>query len=135
MPNCYRSFHLQLQVIPLPKECRENLKSTFLDLADSHNIELLEIPEHSSLTQMAQPGTPYFYVELPNNVRLYHRVKSGFPIHFGREVLASPGLLNKQEAIDWRECKASIEEEVRLTKSFRKLFAPYDFTLEAEDDS
>ena len=39
-------------------------------------------------------GSPYFYAELPNNVKLYHRVRRGFPIQFGREVLASPEILN-----------------------------------------
>ena len=83
---------------------------------------------------MAQPGTPYFYVELPSKEKLYHRVRSGFPIHFGREVLCSPSLLNKEEAIDWRECKLEKDEETKLTKEFRTLFEPYDFTLEEDDE-
>lgn len=130
----YKSFHLQLQVVPLPSECKPGIKSAFQDIGDSQNIELNEIPEHSELSQMAQTGTPYFYAELPSKTKLFHRVKSGFPIHFGREVLASPALLNKEEAIDWRDCKVDTEEETRMTAEFRELFKPFDFTLEEDDD-
>lgn len=79
---------------------------------------------------MAQPGTPYFYVEFPNNTKLFHRVRRGFPIQFGREVLASTEILNLPDRIDWRECQESKEKETEMTKEFRKLFEPYDFTLE-----
>ena len=84
---------------------------------------------------MATPGTPYFYVELPSREKVFHRVRSGFPIHFGREVLASPSLLNMEDRIDWRECKAANkEEEAQMTKEFRKTFQPFDFTLEDESE-
>jgi hypothetical protein len=48
------------------------------------------MPDHATLAQMVQPGAPYFYVELPNGAKMYHRVRKGFPIQFGREVLAGP---------------------------------------------
>ena len=75
-----RSHHLQLQVVPVKKECTEAAKSAFMDVGDSQDVELLEVPEHSSLSQMVQPGAPYFYAELPCKTRLFHRVRSGFPI-------------------------------------------------------
>ena len=65
---------------------------------------------------------------------MYHRVKSGFPLHFGRELLALPTLLDMEDKIDWRECQVPKEEEVKMTKDFRTTFQPYDFTLEDEDD-
>jgi len=43
-------------------------------------------------------------------------------------------VLNVPDRVDWRACKASIEEETELTKRFRKLFQPFDFTLEDEGD-
>lgn len=65
--------------------------------------------------------------------RFYHRVRSGFPLHFGRELLANPGILDLEDKIDWRECQASKEEEAKMTKDFRALFQPYDFTLEEDE--
>ncbi len=131
----YKSHHLQLQVVPVPKECADRVKSTFMDVASAQNIELTEIPEHSSLTQMAEPGSPYFYVEISSKERLFHRVRSGFPIQFGREALASPDLLDLEDRIDWRECKAETkDEEATLTKDFRSFFQPYDFTLSDDED-
>jgi len=79
-----RSHHLQLQAVPVPRECEDNLKSVYLDTADSMQVELLPIPPHASLTQMCEPGAPYFYVELPSMAaggdgktreRLFHRVR------------------------------------------------------------
>ena len=52
-------------------------------MGDSQDVELLEVPEHSSLAQMVQAGAPYFYAELPCKTRLFHRVRSGFPIQVG----------------------------------------------------
>lgn len=131
----YKSQHLQLQVVPVPKDKAAELRNTFHEVSGTQNIDLADIPEHSSLAQMSEPGTPYFYVELPNKERLFHRVRSGFPIHFGREVLANPEVLNLEDRIDWRDCKAeSKEEEAAMTKSFRSMFQPFDFTLEDEDE-
>ena len=129
----FRSQHLQLQAVPLNKDCHSAARIAFLDVAESQEIELLDVPEHSSLAQMCPPGAPYFYVEVSKDARLFHRVRKGFPIQFGREVLASPPLLNMEERVDWRECKADKETETQMTKAFRKLFAPFDFTLEDDE--
>ena len=88
------------------------------------------MPDHATLAQMVQPGSPYFYAELPSNVKLFHRVRRGFPIQFGREVLASPEILNIPDRVDWRPCTVSKEEETEMTQQFRELFKPFDFTLE-----
>ena len=97
-------------------------------------MELLDVPDHSALAQMCPPGAPYFFVEVSRDTRLFHRVRRGFPLQFGREVLASPPLLDMPERVDWRECKTDKEAEAAMTKDFRKLFAPFDFTLEDDDD-
>uniref|UniRef100_A0A8D2J9U2 CWF19-like protein 1 n=1 Tax=Varanus komodoensis TaxID=61221 RepID=A0A8D2J9U2_VARKO len=90
----YRSQHLQLQVVPVPHDCgtTEDIKQAFVTQAEERRIELLEIPEHSVLKQIVQPGTPYFYVELDNGEKLFHRVGKNFPLQFGRFVSFSyPG--------------------------------------------
>ncbi|KFU85278.1 CWF19-like 1 [Chaetura pelagica] len=50
----YRSQHLQLQVIPVPLEhcTSEDIKESFITQAQEQHIELLEIPEHSDITQV-----------------------------------------------------------------------------------
>lgn len=60
------------------------IEPSFQDMAESNAIELDEIPKLSDLSQIAPPGTPYFYAELPTGEKLYHRVKKNFPLQFGR---------------------------------------------------
>jgi hypothetical protein len=69
-----------LQAVPMKKECTDAAKQTFIDVGETQDVELLEIPEHSTLAQMVRQGAPYFYAELPCKTKLFHRVRSGFPI-------------------------------------------------------
>ncbi|GAB6026563.1 hypothetical protein CHUAL_012979 [Chamberlinius hualienensis] len=124
----YKGFHLQIQVIPLPENKEPILKQTFMDIADCQSLTLNEIPAYTDLKQIVQPAVPYFYVELPKGEKLFHRIKGSFPLQFGREVLASPPLLNVPDRVDWRACPLSKEEETRLCNTFRKAFEPFDFT-------
>ncbi|KAM9117465.1 CWF19-like protein 1 isoform 1-T1 [Pangshura tecta] len=125
----YRSQHLQLQVIPVPLSCcAEDIKESFILQAQEQEIELVEIPEHSDIKQIAQPGTPYFYVELDTGEKLFHRIKKKFPLQFGREVLASEAILNVPGRVDWQQCTASREEAEASAKAFREDFQPFDFS-------
>ena len=65
---------------------------------------------------------------------MFPRVRSGFPIQFGREALAAQRLLDLEERVDWRHCKVDKDVETRLTKEFRETFKPYDFTLDEDDE-
>ncbi|XP_057591770.1 CWF19-like protein 1 isoform X4 [Hippopotamus amphibius kiboko] len=128
----YKSHHLQLQVVPVPlSRCAaDDIKDAFVIQAQEQQIELLEIPEHSDIKQIAQPGAAYFYVELDTGEKLFHRIKKNFPLQFGREVLASEAILNIPDKSDWRQCQISKEEEETLARRFRKDFEPFDFTLD-----
>jgi len=126
----FKTQHMQLQVVPVLKEDANVVKQAFLDQASSQEIDLNEIPSHVPLSQLAVQGQPYFMVETPNKENLFGRINKGFPIQFGREVLCSEPLLDTPESVDWKSCKLSKEEETEQTKAFRKMFAPYDFTLE-----
>ncbi|NXS63908.1 C19L1 protein, partial [Brachypteracias leptosomus] len=130
----YRSQHLQLQVVPVPLDhcTSKDIKETFIAQAQEQQIELLEIPEHSDITQVAQPGTPYFYVELDTGEKLFHRIRGRFPLHFGRwVVLASEALLALPQRADWRQCAAGRAEEAAHAQAFRRDFQPFDFALRA----
>ncbi|XP_069619506.1 CWF19-like protein 1 isoform X1 [Ranitomeya imitator] len=128
----YRSQHLQLQVVPLPLSCctTDDIKESFIVQAQEQNMELLEIPEHTNIKQIVQPGTPYFYVELDNGEKLFHRIKKNFPLQFGREVLASEAILNIPTRADWKACKLEPDEEESQAKSFRRDFEPFDFSVQ-----
>ncbi|KAB1271702.1 CWF19-like protein 1 [Camelus dromedarius] len=128
----FKSHHLQLQVVPVPlSRCTtDDIKDAFITQAQEQQIELLEIPEHSDIKQIAQPGAAYFYVELDTGEKLFHRIKKNFPLQFGREVLASEAILNIPDKSDWRQCQSSKEEEETLAHRFRKDFEPFDFTLD-----
>uniref|UniRef100_A0A3P8P8V0 CWF19-like protein 1 n=1 Tax=Astatotilapia calliptera TaxID=8154 RepID=A0A3P8P8V0_ASTCA len=126
----YRSQHLQLQVVPVPlNRCAtEDIKEAFMVQAQEQQMEMMEIPEHTDLKQIAPPGTPYFYVELDSGEKLFYRIQKHFPLQFGREVLASEAVLNIPTRADWKECKQSKEEEEESCKQLRDDFQPYDFT-------
>lgn len=72
-------------------------------------------------------GKTYFYAELPTGEKLFHRIQKNFPIQFGREVLANEELLNKPNAVDWRNCDMGQDREAMLAKQFQKSFKPFDF--------
>lgn len=122
----YKSSHCQLQAVPVHKNQASALREMFQEMASCSNFELEEIPQHSQLQQIAQPGVIYFYVELPNGEMLYHRIKKDFPLQFGREVLASDRILDIPDRADWRECQLDKEEETELAKKIRNQFQPYD---------
>ncbi|XP_065605270.1 CWF19-like protein 1 isoform X1 [Cyrtonyx montezumae] len=126
----YKSQHLQLQVIPVPLDyTSEDIKECFITQAQEQQIELLEIPEHSDITQVVRPGTPYFYVELDTGEKLFHRIRGSFPLQFGRAVLASDALLALPQRSDWRSCTAARPEEAAQASAFRRDFQPFDFAL------
>ena len=39
-----------------------------------------------------------------------------------------------EERVDWKECKVSKEEEVKIASEFRKVFEPFDFTLDESSE-
>ncbi|NWH77195.1 C19L1 protein, partial [Piaya cayana] len=129
----YRSQHLQLQVIPVPLDrcTSQDIKESFIAQAQEQQIELLEIPEYSDITQVARPGTPYFYVELDTGEKLFHRIRGRFPLQFGRCVLSSEALLSLPERSDWRLCAAGRDEEAAQARAFRRDFQAFEEALPA----
>lgn len=125
----FRSQHLQLQIVPVPLSCcaTEDIKEAFMVQGLEQKMELMELPEHTDLKQIAPPGTPYFYVELDSGEKLFYRIQKHFPLQFGREVLASEAVLNIPTRADWKECKQSRQEEEECCKQLREDFQPFDF--------
>ncbi|PFX25978.1 CWF19-like protein 1 [Stylophora pistillata] len=79
--------------------------------------------------QIVPVGAPYFVVEFDNEDKLLHRVSSKMPLQFGREVAASPALLNMPDRVHWKACKVSEDEETKMAGAFRKKFQPKETML------
>lgn len=125
----YYTQHLQLQVIGIPEERCDEIKDTFIDLAEEALLEMTALHEDKDISDMVATTTPYFSVELPNGERLLHKVKGKMPLQFGREVLTNPSVLNLPHRVDWKECKLTNEQETIAVKKLRKRFQPYDFNF------
>lgn len=95
-------------------------------MAQCNNFKISELPPHTDLQQIAQPGVLYFYAELPDRQKLYYRIKKDFPLQFGREVLASDKILDLDDRVDWKDCQLGQEEEIELAKRIRRDFQPFD---------
>lgn len=100
----------------------------FQDEAEGNGIKLDELPAHNRLDQVIPTGAPYFCVELPD-VTLYTRCRAGFPLQFGREVLATGPVLNMVDRVEWKDCIKPRAEEDVLVQRMRKDFEPFDFTV------
>ncbi|XP_041984453.1 CWF19-like protein 1 [Aricia agestis] len=128
----YRTSHMQIQCVPLPRHVEAQILEVFQDEAGINSINLELLPPYADIAQTALPGAPYFTAELPTGELLYTRPKQHFPLQFARDVLSSPPLLNCEDKADWRQCLLSKEEELQHVADFRQRFRPYDFTA---DDS
>ena len=122
----FKTSHCQLQVVPIHKNQAAALKEAFEEMAQCNNFKISELPPHTDLQQIAQPGVLYFYAELPDRQKLYYRIKKDFPLHFGREVLASDRILDLDDRVDWKDCQLGQEEEIELAKRIRRDFQPFD---------
>ena len=126
----YKQQHLQIQVVPVPRQKAAQVKTVFMDSACSLQLDLNAIPSHVPLAQLAVQGQAYLHVETPEKETLFGRIVKNFPLQFGREVLADEKLLDMPERVDWKSCSLARDEEVDITKAMRKMFSSYDFTLE-----
>ncbi|CAG9795733.1 unnamed protein product [Diatraea saccharalis] len=131
----YHTTHMQIQVVPVPKECSLQILEVFQDEAGINSIQMEVLPPYTEINQVTLPGAPYFHAELPTGEQLYAKPKKNFPLQFGRDVLSSPPILNCDDKADWRQCLLSREEEISHVNNFREKFRPFDFTADVDSDS
>ena len=79
----FKTSHLQIQAVPLPKTCENVIETSIVGFAESRQMQLKELPQMSELNQIIPSGAPYLYVETPQ-ARYFMNIKSGFPLNFGR---------------------------------------------------
>ena len=74
---------------------------------------------HLGLNCLLRPVCPNTYGRYGNCGYLYFR-----------EALASPGVLNMSERVDWKMCSVNKNQEEMLASDFKTLFRTFDFNME-----
>ncbi|OQR89391.1 hypothetical protein THRCLA_09768 [Thraustotheca clavata] len=123
--------HAHLQIIPMPVDALAHVHHIFHEEGKRYNVDFEELAPETP-----QPNhQEYFMVEFPDDnggfVRLYHQVRGKHYMQFGRHVAVN--LLDMPQREDWKYCVVPKDEETKMTESFKKAFAPFDFTLNLED--
>ncbi|KAH7686484.1 CCCH zinc finger domain-containing protein [Dioscorea alata] len=125
--------HANLQAIPIPLSKVSNTQLIFNLASKKLGFEFAIISAQGDrnegrklLRSQFEGKSSVFYVELPDGTILWHSVdeKDKFPVQFGREVLA--GLLNVADRADWRNCKMSKEDEIKMAETFKMGFEEFD---------
>ncbi|XP_054708388.1 CWF19-like protein 1 [Uloborus diversus] len=132
----YCSRHLQLQVVPIPKFDTDKIKRVLTHQAlEQYEFELTELSEFTQLKEVVGKEKQFFYFEIVKNKKVESKLihiipkSSKFPLYFGRDVLASPEILNVPGRVDWKQHAESKESEAAMTQQFIKAFKPFDFTM------
>ena len=128
----FRSFHFQLQVVPVSSKVLNNLEEKINKICLLKNIEMKIIPPKMELKDMLSPNIPYFYLEIPSiSLKMFTKINpsKGFSLQFGRELLADPSILNITSRIDWKKCSLDDETATQKSKKMRDNFKNFDFTL------
>ncbi|XP_018327175.1 CWF19-like protein 1 [Agrilus planipennis] len=127
----YKTSHMQIQAVPVPKKLSNVLANSFLNEAEENGFDLEKLDSCNRIDQVLQKGVPYFVVELPDKGEVYYvqiQKSQNFPLNFGRQVLASKQVLNMPNKSDWKECTISEDDEKVLVAKLRKQFESYDFS-------
>ncbi|XP_071698443.1 zinc finger CCCH domain-containing protein 64 [Rutidosis leptorrhynchoides] len=127
-----KTTHANLQAIPVPINRASAVKDIFNLAAEKLGFKFTVSKSDNSsegrrlLRSQFDPKSSLFYVQLPGDIILSHAVGENekFPVQFGREVLA--GLLNMADRADWRNCKLSKDEEIKMVERFKSSFEEYD---------
>lgn len=148
----FKSQHMQIQVVPLPKECLmesdqgsgdEMLTKAIIAMIRDHGLHYNVIPDGLNLRDVLNPGLPYFHLQIPAinwqvcvNINTRRKNEDGslfmFPMQLGREILAHILGLDPQLS-HWKNVILSKDQEAARAIEFRKLFKDFDFTMMDDD--
>ncbi|XP_060519508.1 CWF19-like protein 1 [Cylas formicarius] len=80
----YKTSHMQLQVIPIPRKATNELQDIFIEESEVQGFKLEELGPNSRFHQVMPPKIPFFSVELPNKLILYTKIQGSvnFPLNF-----------------------------------------------------
>lgn len=153
----YKTSHMQLQAIPIPKNADRELKDIFIvslniksllipvkvfrhfiiydtnfqDESEAQGFKLNVLESHGRLDQVVPPKIPYFMAELPDGTVLYTKIQGSvnFPLNFAREILCGGPILDMPNRVEWKDCILLKEKEEELVQRLRTDFEPFDFTM------
>ncbi|CAH2042361.1 unnamed protein product, partial [Iphiclides podalirius] len=131
----FRTSHMQIQCVPVPRICESQILEVFQDEAGINSVQIEVLPPFADIAQVVLPGSPYFHAELPTGDQIFAKTKQHFPLQFGRDVLSSPPILNCEDKADWRQCLIDRDQEDAHVAEFRRKFRPFDFTVTEDSDS
>ena len=118
--------HCHFQVIPVPGDKEAGAAEHFRTAGDTHNVALVPRPQWREDGDLDQ----YVWFEVPaHSSLLLHKVppRQRHPLNFCREAVAT--LLGMPERADWKDCALTVDEETQMAGAFKKIFAPYDWSL------
>ncbi|KAI3752752.1 hypothetical protein L2E82_24789 [Cichorium intybus] len=137
-----KTTHANLQAIPVPISRTSAVEDIFNLAAEKLGFKFTVLKSDKSfdgrklLRDQFDGKCSLFYVELPGGVILSHAVEENekFPVQFGREMryyyyyyyFVLAGLLNMADRADWRNCKLSEDEEIKMVERFKISFQEYD---------
>ncbi|KAL6585850.1 hypothetical protein OROMI_002494 [Orobanche minor] len=126
-----RGTHANLQAVPIASSKASSVEQIFNLAAKKLGFTFATVKNDDNsgrkfLGMHLDRSQSLFYVEAPGGTILSHVVEQNekFPVQFGREVLA--GLLNIADKADWRNCKLSEDEEIKMAENFKSQFKEYD---------
>eukprot|EP00052_Salpingoeca_macrocollata_P027526 m.261725 g.261725 ORF g.261725 m.261725 type:complete len:698 (-) comp22752_c0_seq2:32-2125(-) len=125
----YRSQHMQLQVVPVPKDVSGQAPAAFQAAGAQAGLRFQDITADQSPDEIVGEGAAFFLVEYADGRRQISPITGRFSLQFGREVLASGALLDVPDRVDWKSCVLSKEEEKQAAADFKKAFRPFDFNF------
>lgn len=130
--------HCHLQVVGVPRERAALARGIFEGEGERYNVRFEELSADADLAERTQ-DKPFLYVEVPNAetpegpaTRLLHFVEGKHYVQFGRHAAACA--LDMPRRANWKFCVVPKPEEEAMTKQFKALWQPFDFTQDEEDD-
>lgn len=120
--------HCHIQAVPVPLDREEGFADHIRGCGARLNMEFEPRPDWREDDGLQREQYVIFESSVPRST-LLHLVPQGHrhPLNFAREVVAR--LLDMPERADWKNCALSLEEEEEMAKSFKTLFAPFDWSL------
>lgn len=145
----FKSQHMQVQVVPMPKDCLmqsesgagdQMLPKAMIAMIRERGLNYTVIPEELGLRDVLKQGMPYFHMQIPAlnwqicvHINTRRRNEDGsslmFPMQLGREMLAHVLGLDPHVS-HWKNVILTKDQEAARAIQFRKQFQPFDFTIE-----
>ena len=126
--------HTYIEVIPMPSDRMGMVGKAFENESERCGIKFEAVREGDALSAVAPEDHQYIHVELCDGRKFIHKVHAAqreagkVPLQFGRLLAAKA--LECPERTHWKSCVVPKDQEAQLTESFKRVFKPFDWTLQ-----